>query len=277
MGEESRPDWLGLNAGTFGLKAGEFAELVIERLIAQCTKAGDVAIDCGAADGRMLACMLAAVGREGAVIGFEPIPHIHEALRVRYAAPNVALFRACVASRPAADVAFYHVRNRRWISSLSPDHLEGYAVESIRVPVTTLDAAVGRLDIGNRPVAFIKLDVEGAEFSALQGGEGLVATHRPFIVFENSLARAAASFGYDRQEFFAWFRRHDYVLFDVFGTPCTEDHWAERRGEVCWNFVAVHHDDPRRSTFQKSIAATLEEISRALQHRGIVLPGTWTV
>lgn len=272
MGEDSRPDWLGLNAGTFGLKAGEFAELVIERLIAQCTKAGDVAIDCGAADGRMLACMLAAVGREGAVIGFEPIPHIHEALRVRYAAPNVALFRACVASRPAADVAFYHVKNRRWISSLSPDHLEGYAVESIRVPVTTLDAAIGRLDIGRRRIAFIKLDVEGAEFSALQGGEGLVAAHSPFIVFENSLARAAASFGYDREEFFAWFRRHDYVLFDVFGTPCMEDHWAERRGEVCWNFVALHQEDPRKREFQESIATTLDGIQSALHRRGVLRP-----
>lgn len=275
MSEDHRSEWLRLNAGTSGLKSGEFAELVIEQLISRFTSAGDAAIDCGTADGRLLKCMLAAVGPEGRVVGFEPIPHVFEALKTRHPHPCVVLVRACVADRHGAHVQFYHVRNRRWISSLSPDHLEGYAVESIQVPVTTLDAIASSVGIGNRTVAFIKLDVEGAEFSALKGGSSLIASHRPFIVFENSLARAAASFGYDRGEFFAWFRRREYVLFDVFGTSCTEEHWLERRGEVCWNFVAVHRDDPRRLEFLESIGTTLEGVRDELLRRGVSLAGTW--
>ncbi|MEI6238941.1 MAG: FkbM family methyltransferase [Planctomycetia bacterium] len=276
MSTDGRPDWLGMNSGKFGIKGGELAERVIERLIARFVHAGDAAIDCGAADGRMLACMLAAAGPHGLVIGFEPIPFIHQALRTRYPHSNVAVVAACVADQQGADVPFYHVKNRRWISSLSPDHLDGYAVESIRVPVTTLDAAVARLGIGHRRIAFIKLDVEGAEFSALKGAKGLVTEHTPFIVFENSLPRAAASFGYDRSEFFEWFRQRGYMLFDVFGTPCTEDHWTERRGELCWNFVAVHSDDPRRLEFLESIGGTLEGIRSDLLRNGFPLLGMQT-
>lgn len=276
MSENFHSDWLRFNAGSSALKSGEFAELVIERLISQFTNAGDAAIDCGTADGRMLRCMLSVVGPNGLVIGFEPIPHVYEALRRRYLFPNVALVRACVADQQGADVPFYHVKNRRWISSLSPDHLEGYAVERIGVPVTTLDAVVGRLGVGQRTIAFIKLDVEGAEFSALKGAESVVAAHRPFLVFENSLARAATSFRYDRSEFFAWFRRHEYLLFDVFGTPCTEEHWAERRGDLCWNFVAVHREDPRGREFVESINATLKSIRGELQRRGVFLEGIST-
>ena len=265
MSEDHRSDWLELNLGSSGLKQGEFAERVIEQLISRFISSGDAAIDCGAADGRMLTRMLAAAGPHGLVIGFEPIPHIHEVLRARYPHPNVAVVRACVADQQGADVAFYHVKNRRWISSLSPDHLEGYAVESIRVPVTTLDAAVGRIGIGDRRIAFIKLDVEGAEFSALKGADGLVAAHTPFIVFENSLARAAASFGYEMSEFFEWFGQRGYMLFDVFGTQFAEHHWTERRGELCWNFVAVHRDDHRRLEFLDNIDDILKGIRGDLQ------------
>lgn len=47
-----------------------------------------------------------------------------------------------------------------------------------------------RLDgLGLPPPALMKVDVEGHELEALQGGEALLKRHKPFIVFENWIAK----------------------------------------------------------------------------------------
>lgn len=247
-------DWIGLNNGIYGTKAGEFAERIIENLIMKYVHPGDVAIDCGAADGRMLRLMLNAVGSDGRAVAFEPIPHVFSRLKELFPQGNAELFQMCVSDSNINGSKFFYVKNRRWISSLSPDNLENYEVEELSVSVTTLDSIEFNQGVHQgKKVAFIKLDIEGAELMALRGGKSLIARDKPFIVFENSLAGAAKSFGYSKNAFFEFFDEMEYRLFDVMGTPLTPDLWTFVGKKVCWNFVAVHKEDPRLDDFVGSI------------------------
>lgn len=258
-------DWLSLNNGGQGVAAGEFSEVVIEALIERYTARGSAAIDCGSADGRMLRPMLKAVGPRGAVIGFEPIPHVFHALRRSFPQPNAIILQACVADSNKDSVTFYYAKDRRWISSLSPDGLNQYDVQVLTVPVTTLDVvSLSEPAITGKEVSFIKLDIEGAEFSALRGGASLIARSRPFIVFENRLAGAATSFCYSKEEFFGFFSDLHYRLFDVMGTPLTIDLWDSVGKQIAWNFVAIHSDDPRLGDFMESIPAILTKSRRSV-------------
>jgi len=251
-------DWLGLNKGDYGTKPGEFAEVVIEELIERYISKGDIAIDCGAADGRMLKLMLNAVGADGAAVAFEPIPHIFDRLDSLYTGSNVFLFNVCVSDAVKDGVTFYHAKDRRWISSLSPNNLKGYDVEELVVPVTTLSLTVaGQKALCGKSVGFIKLDIEGAEFSALKGGAELISKDKPFIVFENGLVGGSKAFGYTKEDFFEFFNKLDYRLFDVFGTPLTTDLWESVGKKLCWNFVACHKDDPRLDDFVESLEVIL--------------------
>lgn len=250
-------DWLGLNKGDYGTKSGEFSEVVIEELIKRYTSEGDIAIDCGAADGRMLKLMLNAVGADGAVVAFEPIPHIFDQLNSLYTGSNVFLYNVCVSDSVKDGVTFYHVKDRRWISSLSPNNLRGYDVEELVVPVTTLSLTVsGQQALCGKRVGFIKLDIEGAEFPALKGGAEVISRDKPFVVFENGLVGGSKAFDYTKEDFFEFFNNMGYRLFDLFGTPLTVDLWGSVGKKICWNFVACHKDDPRLVDF----IGSLEEI-----------------
>lgn len=81
---------------------------------------------------------------------------------------------------------------------------EGWGKESIPVPAVTVDSIVG-----NTPIDFIKMDVEGWEMNALDGMKRTIAQHAPVFVFEingfclkwfnytpNDLIRKFEDFGY---------------------------------------------------------------------------------
>lgn len=240
--------YLDVNFGKTGEKPGELAELIIESLIKRFSPEGTTAVDCGVADGRFLKIFQNKVSKLGTVIGFEPIPESFSNLAVGYSdLENVILKNKCVSSQVKDErISFYWVKDRRWVSSLSPDNLGHYNVEEILVEVTTIDDEFFALpDFRAKPVSFIKLDIEGAEFDAMRGAGKVIDKFKPFIVFENSLSDAAHSFGYDISTFFDFFNNRDYMLFDVFGIPLVPAMWSRVGKDISWNFIAVYAEDER--------------------------------
>ncbi|WP_255564550.1 FkbM family methyltransferase [Mameliella sp. CS4] len=71
-------------------------------------------------------------------------------------------------------------------------------------------------DEGLTSCAFIKLDIEHAEFPALRGGGQLLKDLRPVICFENTPRHAARLNGYTMAEFSGFFEDLDYDLYDIF-------------------------------------------------------------
>jgi FkbM family methyltransferase len=113
---------------------------------------------------------------------------------------------------------------------------------------------------------FCKLDLEGGEFHALMGGLSAIERHGPFIVLENGRDLAADAYGYTRDDWFAFFDRLGYAVFDLFGRPFTSSSWQGGRG-IPWYCMAVgrysQHADFIANVFPGLLRRVIEEFGEA--------------
>ncbi|MCH2136716.1 MAG: FkbM family methyltransferase [Phycisphaerales bacterium] len=146
---------------------------------------GDLAVDLGAHKGAFLYWLRASVGAQGCVHGFEPQPTLADRLtsiaRVRRWS-NLHVHQLAVAREagtlrlgvPGGGTS----PGARLLDPSAPDASFGDVHE---VKVVTLDEHFADR---KSPVKFIKCDVEGAELAAFQGGEQLLRTDLPNLLFE---------------------------------------------------------------------------------------------
>jgi FkbM family methyltransferase len=139
---------------------------------------GDSVIDVGANIGIYTLLAARLVGPNGRVLSFEPSPESCRRLR-----ENVALNEAhCVTVQQIA------ISDRRGTMAFTADRDTGnrfafeasYAGNSITVPVTTLDDALGDIEC-----SMAKIDAEGAEPLVLRGARRAIAQrHLPVLQLE---------------------------------------------------------------------------------------------
>ncbi|MBL9049459.1 MAG: FkbM family methyltransferase [Tabrizicola sp.] len=149
---------------------------------------GDVAIDCGANRGDITA-LLAATGAD--VHAFEPDPYNLAKLEARFAGtPNVRLYPAAVGTRNGQ---IRLMRASNWdanpdsasVKSTIIEGVDGIAEdEGIDVPLVDLPAMLRELAATGGPVAFLKMDIEGAELDLLD----LMLTDRLFDLVRLTVA-----------------------------------------------------------------------------------------
>jgi FkbM family methyltransferase len=176
---------------------------------------GGVAIDVGANVGWHTLLMGRLVGPRGRVLAIEANPSIREQL-----SRNIALNRLAHVEIVPCAVA----ESERSLDFLGPDaahacsasgHVVTDAAEasgSIRVDARTLDAIVAERRIER--LDLIKIDVEGFEWPALQGGEQAIARFRPYVLFEFDASDTTRGGG-SPEKFLAFFQRHRYRLFFI--------------------------------------------------------------
>ena len=216
-----------------GVVLAEHYEELIDMLADHLVKPGDVAVDGGANGGRHTIALARRVRPDGIVHAFEPLPDLVEANRSWAAIDGVEPFiryHAVGLSDTHGDAEFIRNTTSPAFSSLrfAP---QGMATETMIIPLRRLDDI-----LPDAQVDFIKMDVEGAEYSAFRGGTALIARTGPFIVFENALEWAGTCFGYGRDDFFALFTGLDLELFDAFGRRFTAAEWDSP--DVGWYFCA---------------------------------------
>lgn len=152
---------------------------------------GDIGIDCGANLGAITRVM-AAGGAE--IHAFEPNPVAFDALaRATAGLPNVRLHRQAVLDAPGRMPLHLHLNDARnparfsASSSLMPDKRNVDPAQGIEVEVIDLPAFIEAL---GRPVALLKIDVEGAEYAILHALIDRGTIHRIGRVFVETHAHA---------------------------------------------------------------------------------------
>ena len=155
----------------------------LHQVMKSYVKPGDVAYDLGANFGIFTMFLSRLVGPTGRVYAFEPLPHILTELKAnieRNGQSNVEFVNAAVAE--TVGTARFRVGHHHGSGHLqATDHLYPESGSEVSVAVTTIDDIVRS---GARPPTFMKIDIEGAEGSALAGARETLAAHRPVLAVE---------------------------------------------------------------------------------------------
>ncbi|HUS19096.1 MAG TPA: FkbM family methyltransferase [Terriglobales bacterium] len=165
-----------------GMSLSKFSALHIKR--------GQQVIDIGAHAGVTASVFSCCVGPKGRVDAFEPNPALRESLelaRARNRWKNIFLHYEAISDSEGELEFFKDDRSIATASTFNPNHVRremqvhGAQFSSIKVTTTTLDKFCERQNTGPH---FMKIDVEGAEDTVIQGGLATIRKHLPIIWFE---------------------------------------------------------------------------------------------
>ena len=135
-------------------------------------QAGDAIVDGGAASGDTLALFLEAAGPEGSIHCFEPTPESFAHLQA------YAKGLGCAGVHPVRAALWNEDKRVRFFESFAMSHGNRIGQEgSVQVEAVTLDGFVERAGLDR--LDLVKLDIEGAELSALQGARETIRRFRP--------------------------------------------------------------------------------------------------
>lgn len=176
---------------------------------------GMTVVDIGAHHGLYTLLASKGVGRRGKVIAFEPSQRerrrLARNLRVN-ACWNVLVEGCALGDKPGEADLFLVGGWLDWCNSLRPPAVTE-RIETTRVRVERLGDVLLKLKVDR--VDFIKLDVEGAELSVLQGAGGLLRGRwRPVILTEVQDIRTQP-WGYRAREIVEFLVRQNYCWFSL--------------------------------------------------------------
>jgi FkbM family methyltransferase len=219
----------------------EQSELALVRRI---VKPGDHVLDVGAHIGFFAVHMAALVGPAGTVTAFEPFEEnaglLERSIRENGFGDRIRLERAAV-SRASGGLRLtfatetlnsggaFVVTDGRTIAGHAVRDVRGVALDDLPLP---------------RPIAFIKMDVEGAEPLVLEGAAGLIAADRPVILSELHADQLARVSGRTGDAFLSELRALEYRTFRVEGGARGEEVIAAPSDAVC-SVLAVPRERDR--------------------------------
>ena len=193
------------------IRAGRFVSDEPEyRLAVDWISPGDCVLDIGANIGHYTALFSQAVGPNGRVFAFEPMPESFELLAAnvaRMAHRNVTLVNAAASSTSG---------ERGMIAPQFESGLTNYYMAQIvddNAEHSVFTCPIDSLSIPNR-VSLIKIDVEGHEYDALLGMTSLIERNSPRLIVEGTSDRVETlltEFGYRFEHIDGSPNRHYYA------------------------------------------------------------------
>ena len=156
-----------------------WAEGVLTGLLSQL-RPDDVVIDCGANQGKVVAALAPSNAR---IVAFEPDPYAFGVLGgVAADLPNVEL-HDCAVGPEAARLTLFRAEgfdddpHNKSLSSTLVEGGRGMTADGVEVEVIDLPARIEGLLAEGRHIAFLKIDIEGAEIDLVNALEdrGLLA------------------------------------------------------------------------------------------------------
>ena len=172
---------------------------------------GDTVLDIGANIGYYTLIFARSVGNTGKVYAFEPDPENFALLKRNVEIngyDNVVLEQNAVYNKSGKIELFLNENNKS-------DHRVYRTMSSqpsIIIDAVTLDdyfyGYKGRLDL-------IKIDIQGAEMTALQGMSSILKQNRDVVYISEFFPAAMNSFGNDPEEYLGILNQYGFTLFDV--------------------------------------------------------------
>jgi FkbM family methyltransferase len=187
--------------------------------------------------GYHLAQLLGLVGPAGCMVAFEPIPHLAQALTLRYAGNRRVGIDQTALGATRGTSTFHYVKNGPPYSGLQrrvykiPDPI----VEMINVEVDTLDSYAGFFP----RVSFVKIDIEGGEIDCLRGGLRFIAQHRPAFSVEYGSC-SYTGYGHTAITLYDLAQSIGYVIVTVDGRQLdTPQRWLDVCDHDGWDFLLL--------------------------------------
>jgi FkbM family methyltransferase len=185
-------------------------------------------IDVGANHGNMLGQMVC-LAPAGQHLAFEPIPELADDLRRRF--PTASVFPVAL-SDSNGTARFSCVVGDEALSGLSDRQF------SASSNIVHYDVSTARLDDvipADFAPAFIKIDVEGAEYAVLNGARDTLKRYKPTIWFEHDAS--CAYFNSTSEQIWDLLNELKYRIFDSDGRgPINRAEFG--RNTRMWSFVA---------------------------------------
>lgn len=158
------------------------------RLLDDITVRNRVALDVGAHAGNWALNLSQRVGPGGMVIAYEALPHYGRALSVAMKmlrVKNIRIRNVAVGDSERMIGLRWRTDSKTLLTGRT--HIEPNAQTSldvVQVPMVSLDRDLEICGICPSDVAFVKIDVEGAELEVLTGASNLLSIGRPAVYLE---------------------------------------------------------------------------------------------
>lgn len=202
-------------------------------LMAGALRADSNCIDVGANVGEMTA-VISQLAPDGHHTAVEPLPELAARLEREY--PDVDVHCCALSDAPGSRTFFRDVKAPSRSGFRRQSSERGTGSEELGVEVKRLDDLVPP----DRPIAFVKIDVEGAEAEVLRGAMGTLERWKPVIALEHGAA-AINNYGTSHRTIHDLLTGVGLAVFDMEGNgPLTAgdfDRIANPPGDR-WNFFA---------------------------------------
>ena len=238
---------------SFGDYGSQF-EILVSILYHHIVRTGDTVIDGGANSGLHAVPLAKLISPCGSLFAFEPDPYtfsgLSNNLRANIQNGTVHCVQKALSNKEET-LKFINYPGKGANNHVYTGTIRDLGVkhEEITVQATTLDNEIP----SKHKVSFIKLDLEGYDFLALQGASKVIKNSSPIFVFENSRDYTARTNGYTSEVFFSWFDQFGYDIYDLHCKALTIDSWLEP--DMCFEFIAL----PKNQEYSHKI---LELMSR---------------
>lgn len=158
------------------------------RLLNDIQLTNRVALDVGAHAGNWTYNLSRRVGPHGTVVSYEALPHYGRALSLALRllrVKNVRVRTVAVGDRARTIALRWRSESDERLTGRTHIDLGAQGSEGvIDVEMVSIDDDLQRLNIRPSDVAFVKIDVEGAELEVLRGASTLLGIGRPVVYLE---------------------------------------------------------------------------------------------
>lgn len=196
---------------SLGLASNSKFEPYETAVVKQLLKEGDIVLDIGANIGYYTLLFSRLVGEIGKVYAFEPDPSNYQLLQKNIISNNIkntVLFNKGVSNKSGASTLFLCSGNkgmhRAYPSILCDD--------KIPIEMVMLDEETNIL---NHKIDFLKIDIEGFEYQALQGMKKILKNNQELKILTEFSPTAIVESGYDPSDYLDLLEEYDFTIYSV--------------------------------------------------------------